>query len=403
MTTLRCFVGGVIPTPLPSVSLVAVSALLAACGIGTESGDDALHVDSLPRLSQVEEARIGSLDDPDEGFSRIGALAVADDGTLYVLESQAREVWVFGQDGRRLGTRGRPGRGPGEFTRPAAVGLVADTLWVRDAGNGRVSWFGPDGSLVHETDGIRLPVETDVPGMTLSVVIGDPRPDGFVGSGYTRMMGGGAADRPFYVPIVRFDREGAVIDTLRWDTVALGPTVRVGGRALHPPGLRPRSPVIEQLGDERLVLRWSGEAGLLEVLRLTAFGDTVARNALRYEPIPLPAYVRDSLLDRPDGMGSFYGVSDAALAEAMASGLELPGHRPPLRSTQVGKDGSLWIELNGPSPDSADWVVLAPDLTPRGRTTLPLRMTPRHIDGSILWAVALGELDVPWLVRLRVE
>lgn len=29
-------------------------------------------------------------------------------------------------------------------------------------------------------------------------------------------------------------------------------------------------------------------------------------------------------------------------------------------------------------------------------------MTPRHIDGSILWAIELDELDVPWLVRLRV-
>lgn len=384
------------------VSFAAATALLGACGLDSENGTDAPHVDELPRLSYVEEIRIGSLDDPEEGFSRIGALAVADDGTLYVLESQAREVRVFGPDGRRLATRGRSGQGPGEFTRPAAIGLIGDTLWVRDAGNGRISWFDPDGSLVHETHGIRLPVETDVTGMTLGVVIGDPRPDGFVGSSYTRTMGGGAADRPFHVPIVRFDRQGTVVDTLRWDTVDIGPTVRVGGRPLHPPGLRPRSPVIEQLGDDRLEVRWSGEAGLVEILRLAASGDTAARTGLRYEPLPLPAHVRDSLLDSHEGMGSLYGVSDAELVAAMASGLELPGQRPPIRSTRVGRDGSLWIELNRPSLDSADWVVLGPELTPRGRATLPLRMTPRHIDRSILWAVELDELDVPWLVRLRV-
>ena len=187
------------------LSFGAVTTLLAACGLASENGKHAPHVDELPRLSYVEEIRIGSRDDPDEGFSRIGALAVTDNGTLYVLESQAREVRVFGPDGRRLGTRGRSGQGPGEFSRPAAIGLVGDTLWVRDGGNGRISWFGPDGSLVHETHGIRLPVETDVPGMTLSVGIGEPRPDGLVGSSYARTMGGGAADRPFYVPIVRFE------------------------------------------------------------------------------------------------------------------------------------------------------------------------------------------------------
>jgi hypothetical protein len=385
------------------LSAGAGPALLAACGIGTDSTSRAPQVEELALLSYTEEIRIGSLDDPDEGFSRVGTVVMGDDGTLYVLESQDQEVRIFGPNGERLGTRGRPGQGPGEFTRPTAIGLMGDTLWVRDAGRQRISWFDRDGSLVHETPGATLPVETDVPGMALSVVIGNPRSDGLVGSDYSRVMGGGAADRPFHVPIVRFDRQGAVVDTVRWDTIDPGLTVRVGGRALHPPSLRPGSPVIEPLGDERIELRWSDGSGILEVLRLTALGDTIAASALRYEPVPLPAHVRDSLLTRPDGIGSFYGVSDADFDAAMASGLELPGHRPPLRSTRVGADGSVWIELNGPSPERADWVVLDPDLTPRGRVALPPRMRPRYIDGAIVWMVELDELDVPWLVRLHVE
>jgi hypothetical protein len=328
----------------------------------------------------------------------------APDGTLYVLESQDRHVRVFGPDGARLGTRGRPGEGPGEFTLPTAIGLVGDTLWVRDAGMQRISWFDRDGALVHETPGMTLPVETDVPGMALSVVIGDPLPGGLVGSTQTRVMGGGAADRPYRVPVVRFDRQGAIVDTVRWDTIDPGPVVRVGGRALHPPALRPRSPVVVQRpSGERVEVHWSDGGRILEVLSLAPSGDTTARTTLGYEPIPVPAHVRDSLLVPSEGMGSFFGVSDAAFEAAMASGLELPDHRPPLRSMHVGADGSVWIELEGPPAEWTTWVMLGPDLSPRGRIDLPPRMRPRYIDGWVHWMVELDEMEVPWLVRIRLE
>lgn len=393
---------------LPALAAAFAAALVpVSCQVAGDA-DHAPQVDELTPLAYTEEVRVGSLDDPELGFSRIRGVERADDGTVYVLESQVPEIRVYDRQGRRLRTVGGPGEGPGEFAFPSAFGLVGDTLWVNDPGNQRISWFGPDGSLVHETPVTPLPVETDVPGMSLSVAPGALRPDGLLGSQHTRMMGGGAADRPFSFPVVRFDRDGRVVDTLRWDTVHVGPTVRVGGRALHPPSLRPRNPlVVEEEGGGRVELDWgvpaSGGEGVLEVVRVTADGDTPGRSALRYELVPLPGAVRDSLLDRPEGMGRRYGVSDAELEAAMASGLELPDHRPPLRSARAGRDGSLWIELNGESTDSAAWVVLDPELTPRGRVTLPIGMNLRLIDGSTVWAVETDELDVPWLVRLRVE
>ena len=177
----------------------ALSLMLLSCETGSAIPDP-LHVDDLPRLGYVEEVRIGDRDDPDAGFSRIGDMEVATDGTTYVLETMAREVRVFSPDGRRIRTVGGPGEGPGEFVRPSSIGLAGDTLWVRDSGRVRISWFGSDGTLVHETPGITLPVETDVPGMRLHVVLGEPRADGFVGTDYTRVMGGGVAGRPGQPP-----------------------------------------------------------------------------------------------------------------------------------------------------------------------------------------------------------
>ena len=118
---------------------------------------------------------------------------------------------------------------------------------------------------------------------------------------------------------------------------------------------------------------------------------------------PVPGSVRDSLLEMPEGVGQMYGITDASLRAAMASGLDLPDHRAPLRSTVAGRDGSLWIELNGESSDSTAWVLLRPDLTPLGELVLPARLRPRHIEGSAVWAVELDDVDVPWLVRFRVR
>lgn len=392
--------------PRPSLLLPLVLSLLCvSCGPVRPAGGEAPRADELPRLSWTEEARIGSHDDPDAGFSRIGSVHLADDGTLWVLETQALEVRVFGPGGERLRSIGGPGDGPGEFRRPWTFGLLGDTLWVRDTGTGRISWFGPDGSLVLETPLTTLPVETDVPGMGLFVMPGEPLPGGLLGTEPSRTMTAGAADRPYSYPVVRFDRRGRVVDTLRWDTVTPPPTVRVAGRALFPPSLRPTDPVVEEVDGDSLVLRWSVSEeerdGLLDIVRI-AGADTLARRGLRYQPMPVPGSVMDSLLEGPTRIASMYGASEGEMRAAMRAGIDLPPYRPPLRSTHVGRDGALWVELNGPSPDSADWVVLDSQLAPRGLVTLPLSMDPAASDGDVAWVVETDEFDVPWLVRLRV-
>lgn len=383
--------------PLLSVSVL----LMVACGNESRNDRGPTHVSDLPPLQYVEVRRLGSLEDPTIGFSRIGGVAADQNGRVYVLERQSREVRVFGPDGQYLGTRGGPGQGPGEFTVPIAIGLLGDTLWVRDASRQRISWFDADGSLVHETQGTAIPVATEVPGLSIRVVIGDPLSDGLVGSSYMLVLADGAADRPYYVPVVRFDREGTVVDTVRWDTIDPGPVVRVGGRAVLAPRLQPQSPVIRRQGDERIEARWSDGDGVIDLVRVSANNDTIAERSLRYDPVPTPEHVRDSLLSRPEGVGSVFGVSDDAFDAAMASGLQLPAYLPPFRSIHVAADSGIWLELEGVSAESSEWLVLDPELTPRGRAALPARMTPQYINGPTLWMVELDDFDVPWLVLLN--
>jgi Tol biopolymer transport system component len=73
---------------------------------------------------------------------------VDEDGRIYVLDMQAREVRVFGSDGEYLRTIGRPGSGPGEFS--AATILVVATnnaVLVADLINRRVHRFSPEGTV----------------------------------------------------------------------------------------------------------------------------------------------------------------------------------------------------------------------------------------------------------------
>lgn len=63
---------------------------------------------------------------------------------LYVLDGQADEIRVFGNDGTFERAFGRKGEGPGEMKNPAGMALDATgILWVMDWGNARYDAFDP--------------------------------------------------------------------------------------------------------------------------------------------------------------------------------------------------------------------------------------------------------------------
>ena len=94
-----------------------------------------------------------------------------------------------------------------------------------------------------------------------------------------------------------------------------------------------------------------------------------------------------------------YRQMESALREA----IRLPDFRPPIRVLHAGSDGTLWLQLNAAAADVAEWVLIGADGSPRGRLRLPARMQIHHSALPTVWAVELDDLDVPWLVRLKVE
>lgn len=119
---------------------------------------------ACPADAQVERIRLSNLatigrlqGDPNYVFGAIEDVAVDRQGKVYVLDSHAKTVRVFGRDGRFIQQLGRPGRGPGEFYAPQALALDgAGRLFVLDPGNGRMHVFSPASEGYRMQAGFRL-------------------------------------------------------------------------------------------------------------------------------------------------------------------------------------------------------------------------------------------------------
>jgi hypothetical protein len=114
------------------------------------------------------------------GLYRPGAVAVADDGTIFVLDAGNFRVVAFDQDGNALREFGRQGQGPGEFQRPRGFGVAGDLVIVTDTRNNRVAAFSRDGELVSDTQLDDWLQASEIVGLgdDLLAIIADPLPFG---------------------------------------------------------------------------------------------------------------------------------------------------------------------------------------------------------------------------------
>jgi len=76
-------------------------------------------------------------------FDRVSSVVVLPSGELAVLDEGAGQIRLFDGGGRLTRTLGRSGQGPGEFQGLAFVGLSADSLWVFDGRQQRLTVWDP--------------------------------------------------------------------------------------------------------------------------------------------------------------------------------------------------------------------------------------------------------------------
>lgn len=384
--------------------------LIAAACLGPEEGEGQVQ---LPEYTLEPTVRIGSLDDPETALETITLLATTPDDGIAVAQPSSSSIWIFSSSGERRRVIGGEGDGPGEFRAVSAMGWRGDTLWASDGGNFRVTLFPPgDGS----------PTVVGAPDRRAEGVIRAPLP---AGDGLWVLYRRWTLD-----PVLRTYREeiwsagedwaplerlGSLPDGPDNFQIELpgtqGPTTHVDPIPEHP--LFALAPDISSL----TTVRREVERGGYAITRVGIDGDTVFHRDHSVEPVPVSDGTLTAILEEylsQEGLQRL-ASSTRALRDAVISGLDLPEVHPAVTKVVVGTDGSSW--LRGPDDRSGTvrWTVLDPNGEPSftvqtGREIGAFRgmietqnLVRMVADADGIWAVELGELDVPYLIRYELR
>ena len=417
---------------VPLAVLALACAALTACDRTTGSG--VVGVGDFPRLVAEEDARIGDMDDPDVGFSRIGGVDLDDEGNVYVVESLLAEIRVYTPEGELLRRIGRRGEGPGEFQGPPRFGVMGDTVWAIDLQANRITLFDRSGALL--STGAIQPVMVPIPSGMGHVLPLRMRADGLFTSHLLRVSF--AQDAPAVdptdsipVPMVLFHANGTVADTIGWagrppprmwrppaEQPSEPELVEVAGRRFFAPTPPTTLPSWLPLADGYVLVETPLPTGIddaaFSVTRIGLHGDTLYHRTFHYAPVRYTPEDLDSIAawaarGDPRGMSIFVPGRPPpddweVIAVRLRAAMDFPEWRLPLDFPRLGADEGVWMRWTDQgSPETRTWLVLDPQGDPRGRLELPAGHDVRWSRGDTIWAVDTDDLGVPWLVRLRVR
>jgi len=104
-------------------------------------------------LSSEPVVEVGDREGGADLFGSIHHMTMTSVGDLAVVDPQAALLYLFDGEGGSRAVAGGHGDGPGEFRLPFWVGECAPgSVFVYDAGNGRVSVFSPEGEFRRSFD-----------------------------------------------------------------------------------------------------------------------------------------------------------------------------------------------------------------------------------------------------------
>ena len=405
--------------------------LLATACTDTTAASDATHADALPRFALEEEVRIGSVDDPDQGFSRIDGVDVDREGRVYVFEGQDLQLRVYAPDSRLLRTIGRRGEGPGEFQWSSRFGVVGDTVWtIGQMMDRRITLFDREGRVLStgRPEGVEVVVQGE---RTRGLVLpSSMREDGLFTSDLAAFVrsrdpngSGLAEDDTARIPLVLFDATGAVVDTLGFEPLPPRTPemeyVHVGSNRYPKPRPPSAEPIFTTLQDGWLCidrpLATGPDEGSFRVTRFGVRGDTLFSTRFTYRPTGYDDALLDSIAARGARRGSGViaivgGViqtpeppSDSlAVAAALRAAMDFPPFQPPVLATFVGDDGGLWLRREDNAGSSHRWIRLDPEGRPLGEVEVPKQVRVLWSSGDVAWASDTDDYGIPWLVRYRV-
>lgn len=359
---------------------VAAMALLASwsCGPKTPAAP-------VPAFSFTPELTIGGQDSGPASFGDVRGLAVGPAGVIYVLEAQQQEVRLFDSAGRFVRTLGRRGDGPGEFR--GANGIALDRsggLWVYDPVAHRITQFDSTGRLA----GTRV----------------------FPTSSYGYLWEGGVDSAGSLYDIQYIRKDTATIQVLRRFNLGTG-----AADTLALPHCAPRMKYLKFGGDrgymvmgvpftggqyvhfERNDVVWCADTRDVALHRYVP-GDTVptATYSVTVTPEPVTRAELDSVSRAIDSIRQKTGPGDFSRSD-------VPTAKPALLGLFGDDQGRTWAVAR--TAEGIRMITFSGEGRVLANSPWSWRFSgPQpEIHGGHLWAAVRDSLDVPEIVRLRIN
>lgn len=359
----------------PTPHWIAWGISAATCGVGAACGfsegrdrgaferEDSAGVEVVRMLRAPDDTvrlnapavRIGSTGlggAEAEVFELLSDVVILPDGRIVVVDNRGGRVAAFDSAGSWLYDIGRRGEGPGEHTAPIYASTRADSLFVWDAIQRRLSRYTADGAFLGS---ITLSERTSA------------HPFAAIDGGYAEFVESGQLmdPAPARGALIRRGRDGALLDTL----VGPYPVPERGwvvtdeqsgaGRMTNPPALSIYPPWTVHDG---ALVRNHPNTAVVEV-RSLATGRVVRLIRLPYEAAP-PGEVEREAYFR--SLQARLELSEEAIARERA-GTEFVEVRPPVAGTIVDDRGRLWIAEHDPAAWDRGHIGVAWDVLDPGR------------------------------------
>jgi hypothetical protein len=335
----------------------------------------------------------------------IPRLAVAEDGTMALLQPQDGLVRFFTEDGEFLGEVGGEGQGPGEFTSMFRVGWIADTLWVYDTRQRRLALISPEREFIRNVANPReaRPATEDI-GRIPAFNAGPP--DGVLPDGSLIMM--------LEVPL-EGEVPAAYVDHAAFARVSGDGVIRGVHHMLSLRGLQITTPqssmgnpysnlprfAVSPVGESSAVALATLEgdsAGTYLLTVVDAEADTVFSRRYLFPSVPLPESVSDSVIGMMEDQARQF---DPGLVAAIRQQIRVPPVYPPLAGIVAGRDSTVFVQLIDQG-EVRPYHVIAGDGSLIGSVSLARNSRIAAGERERIWVIERDDLDVETVVRYRI-
>lgn len=332
-------------------------------------------------------------------------LAVERNGGIVVGQPQDHTLRFFNSTGALVESFGRQGSGPGEFRSVDRAGWLADTLWVADGRQPRMTLVSPQHQLIRT---VPLPLSLLPPGTDTTSHPQLLKALGLYADGSQLILGmispAPGATRPAWaqtkqstnspVFLARVPRTGPmrVVAWTPFDEcgISMSPVSVLCSRPLAdfgPDATRLAFATVAASGPD---------SGTFRLTLLTSYGDTVFSRRYPYQSEPVPSRIIDSLTALATPQDKSYERLGPAASQRLSR------IYPPITKLIIGIDGSVWVELrakNGQRP----YLVVDGKGTSIGTAVFTDNTFIRAATRTAVWATEKDRDDVESIVRYRVR